>query len=434
MFRHSHMATGLLCLIVATAQAQAQEAPATEARATGARNVQFFVFAPAADDSQPEQIFMNCSVDQWSEGKRALRRLAPGVYSGAFEFTANTAVEFKFSRTGKWDAVEKAAGGGELPNRRIGIQDVLKEQVVVCAVARWADQQPPAGRRVELLGAPAAEGKGAAATSITGNICTLNGFESPQLGNSRTILVYLPPEYDKTDDHYPVLYLQDGQNVFDARTSFAGQEWRADETAERLIAEKKLPPIIIVAIANTADRMNEYTAWKDAQHGGGDADKYLAFIADTVKPLIDRAYRTQPEREHTAIAGSSLGGLIALYAAYKRPDVFGEAAVLSPSLWWADGAAVKFVETQKPAQPVRLWLDTDVPAEGGANAPAGAAARRLVKAFEAQGMAAEKDFRYEEIPGGQHNEDGWAARFDRVLIYLFGAPAQAASKAEQEQG
>lgn len=438
MFRDLRMAACMLGLVLAaaTTRAQAAEAPVADAESTGARSVQFFAFTPEADDSQPEQIFLNCSVDQWGEGKRALKRLAPGVYSATFEFTANTAVEFKFTRTGKWDAVEKTADGGELPNRRVGVQESLTEQVVVCAIAQWADQKPPAGRRVELLGAPVAEGQRSGAPSITGNIRTLSGFESPQLGNSRTILIYLPPEYDKTEDHYPVLYMQDGQNVFDARTSFAGQEWRADETAEKLIAEHKLTPLIIVAITNTPGRINEYTAWKDPQHGGGDADKYLAFITDTLKPLIDRAYRTQPEREHTVIAGSSLGGLMALYAAYQRPDVFGAAAALSPSLGWADAAPVKFVEAHKPAEPIRLWLDTDVPAEGAAagdrTPAASAAARRLVKALEAQGMVADKDFHYEDIPAGQHTEDAWAARLDRVLIYLFGPPAPTAPAAKPE--
>jgi predicted alpha/beta superfamily hydrolase len=159
------------------------------------------------------------------------------------------------------------------------------------------------------------------------NIHTL---QMPQLGRERTIRVLLPRNYTQTDKPFPVLYMQDGQNLFDPETAAFG-DWRIPKTMDKLALKKQ---VIIVGIDNGSEhRINEYAPFKMGK-SGGEGDAYVRFIIETVKPLIDNEYRTMPQRETTGIAGSSMGGLIALYAGLKYGDFFGKTGVLSPSIWF----------------------------------------------------------------------------------------------------
>ena len=241
-------------------------------------------------------------------------------------------------------------------------------------------------------------------------------FASAHLKPRRTVLVYLPPGYyDSPDRRYPVLYLHDGQNLFDGATSFIhGQEWRVDETAERLIKEGKIEPLIIVGIYNTgATRLEEYTPTRDKRGRGGKGELYGKLLTDDLKPFIDRSYRTKPDAASTALGGSSLGGLISLWVGLQRPDVFGKLAVLSPSVWWDDKAILKAVARKLP---LKLWVDIGS-AEGDTALPD---ARLLRDALKEKGWKEGTDLAYQEFDGAQHNEASWAARFDKVLLFLFG--------------
>src|SRR3954469_17512189 len=190
--------------------------------------------------------------------------------------------------------------------------------------------------------------------TVVGTVMVLGGVESPQLGNQRDLLVYLPPSYGQGDRRYPVIYMHDGQNLFDRATSF-GEEWEVDQTLEEVSGEGL--ETIVVGIPNTGERLDEYSPFHDRKHGqGGNGDAYLDFIVRTVKPVIDRDFRTRPERECTGIAGSSMGGLISLYAFFRRSDVFGFAGVMSPALWFANGAIFDYMSTVAFA-PGRLYLD-----------------------------------------------------------------------------
>ena len=237
---------------------------------------------------------------------------------------------------------------------------------------------------------------------------TLGKVWSPQLRNERDVDIYLPHSYS-TGRRYPVVYMQDGQNLSDPAIAFAGT-WRLDDVL-RSLGDRGIEPIV-VGVHNTADRLSEYSPFPDRKHGGGDGDAYLSFIADTLKPQIDRLFRTRRAASHTAIAGSSMGGLIALYAWFRRPDAFSSAAALSPSLWFGRDRLVEFIR-QARAPKGRLYLDTGT-AEG-AGTLRDARAMRALLAAKRPGRA----FRYVEDRGGRHEEAAWGRRLEGALRFLF---------------
>ncbi len=385
--------------------------------------VQFVAVIPDLLEELPPRIYVALSIDGWSEQGRALEQVAPGIYSGVWPFVVGARIEYKFIREPAWATVEKAAGGGEIPNRVLRVAAGLREQVVVHTVSQWADRGADQTRRVEqnrpgdpYLTPP---------STCTGIIRAHHRFVAPQFNNARTILVYLPPAYDdQPQQRFPVLYMHDGQNVFDARTSFGGVEWEADETAERLILAGEIEPLIIVAIYNNEARLDEYTPFRDPERGGGQGDDYLAFIVETLKPVIDRTYRTLPGREHTAIAGSSLGGLISLYAPFRHAGVFGKAAALSPSLQWAEQRIFDYLEEHPAPGTLKLWIDAG--SEETLSRRAEERATRLadyclplVRMLRKKGYESDAELHFEEVAGARHHERDWGARFDRVLKFLF---------------
>ncbi len=196
--------------------------------------------------------------------------------------------------------------------------------------------------------------------TLTGNIREHKTFHSNILKNDREVIVYLPPGYEASKSRrYSVFYVHDGQNLFDGATSFIpGQEWRIDETAERLIARGKIEPLIVVGVYNTKDRIDEYTPAPDAKYKmGGKADLYGRMLVEELKPFIDSQYRTKHDAKHTGLMGSSLGGLASLYLALKYPKVFGCAGVVSPSVWFAGKHIVHHVEALPKKPNIRIWMD-----------------------------------------------------------------------------
>ena len=261
--------------------------------------------------------------------------------------------------------------------------------------------------------------------TLTGDIRFHKAFHSNILNNNRDVIVYLPPVYEAhKEKRYSVLYLHDGQNLFDGATSFIpGQEWRVDETAQSLIAAGKVEPLIIVGIYNTGkDRVDEYTPAPDAKYKiGGKADLYGRMLVEELKPFIDANYRTLSDARHTGLGGSSLGGLVSLYLGLKYSDVFGLLAVVSPSVWWANNYIVKYVEAERKRPPVRIWLD--IGTREGSNAEAAQKtvvdARLLKEALIRKGWKPGKDLSYFEADGAEHNERAWAARVESILEFLF---------------
>jgi len=263
-------------------------------------------------------------------------------------------------------------------------------------------------------------------TTLTGNIQQHRAFPSKILKNRRDVLVYLPPGYRRfSTRHYPVLYLQDGQNVFDAATSFAGVEWSVDETAQQLIRKKLMEPIIIVAIANTGeDRIHEYAPTPARidpprrKRSKGLLRSYGRFLIEELKPFIDRKYRTRREAEFTGLGGSSLGGLATLALGLWYPNYFTRLAVMSPSIWWDDCAIYDIVDEidEMARPPLKIWLDTGTHEPGWERA--GSLRDRLVE----KGWRLHDDLHYLEVEGADHSEGAWAARIDPVLRFLFPPP------------
>lgn len=245
----------------------------------------------------------------------------------------------------------------------------------------------------------------------------------------REVQVWLPPGYENdTSRRYPVLYLHDGQVMFDA--AFAGAEWQVDETAQQLVTAGTVTPFIVVAVANTRDRMDEYTptasllpaertGLREARRMGGGAAKYADYLIRELKPMIDRRYRTLPEAASTATGGSSLAGLLSLWLALHHHEVFGAALVVSPSVWWddqfvlRDAASVPLPASARP----RLWLDIGT-AEGAEALPV---MRNLRDTLTRRGWGADT-LRYLEAPGATHDEASWALRVEGMLRFLYAKP------------
>ncbi len=256
------------------------------------------------------------------------------------------------------------------------------------------------------------------APRLEGTLERLPSIVSRFLPTPRDVLVYLPPGYDAGSRRYPVLYMQDGQNLFDPATAFVkGKDWRLGETVDALLAAGAVEPFIVVGISNTGvQRIDEYTPTRDPRRKvGGKADLYVKLLAEELKPFVDSRYRTLPSLEATGLGGSSLGGLVSLYAGLLRPDVFGRLALLSPSVWWDGEVVVKMVEALPAKLPLRIWLDMGT--REGDEALAGA--RHLRDALAAKGWEPGRDLTYHEARGARHDEEAWGRRAGRVLRFLY---------------
>lgn len=262
--------------------------------------------------------------------------------------------------------------------------------------------------------------------TLTGDIRYHKNFHSKILNNDRDLVVYLPPDYEANKKRrYAVLYLQDGQNLFDGATSFIpGQEWRVDETAQSLINAHKIEPLIIVGINNAGkDRVNEYTPVADEKYKGGNADSYGRMLIEEIKPFVDRSYRTKTDSQHTGIGGSSLGGILSLYLGLKYKDVFGRVAAVSPSVWFANKQIVRYVEAGRYRSNLRIWLDigTKESREAAESERIVNDTRLLKEALVKRGWQLNKNLRYFEDAGAEHNERAWANRVELILAFLFPA-------------
>jgi predicted alpha/beta superfamily hydrolase len=252
---------------------------------------------------------------------------------------------------------------------------------------------------------------------------TLPAVWSPQLRNRRAVDVYLPSSYDESRDRYPVLYMHDGQNLSDPATAFAGGTWGLLEVLADL-ADDGLEVIVVGIHHRGRDRITEYSPFADRRYGPGKGDRYVKFLASTLKPQIDRRFRTSRARDATAILGSSMGGLISLYALIKQPRVFGAAGAMSPAFWHGDRGIFNVIgDLRSPRRTPASRIYLDMGTEEGAVALRDA--RAMADGLERAGWG-ESLFWVEE-PGGRHTEHDWSRRLGRAITFLL--PFTAAGRA-----
>jgi len=371
--------------------------------------IEFVVTAPKDTTPAGQTLYLSggdATLGAWDAAGVPMEKRDDGKYHASVELMSGIEHAFKVTR-GTWGTVERGAANAEIANHTFTAD---KPQAVEATVIMWVDEGKAVPGRVTL----------------TGTFQQHKKFHSSNLNNERTIIVYLPPGYEddaNKDMRYPVLYMNDGNNLFDESTSFAGVEWKMDETAQKLIEGGKIAPAIIVGIFNSEQRNEEFTPpglSTDKIKGRG--DQYAKFVVEEVKPMIDKTYRTQPDRAHTSLGGSSMGGLIALYTLKTNHDTFGQIAVLTP--WLREGSKTLLSELGADgawARGTRLYLDMG--SAGGTNYPGEKPiddARELEKTLESAGLSKGNDLAYTEIEGGQHTETAWATRVEPMLVFLYG--------------
>lgn len=236
-------------------------------------------------------------------------------------------------------------------------------------------------------------------------------IEAPQLKTSRKIWLYLPKNYETSTKKYPVIYMHDAQNLFDAKTSYSG-EWNVDEKLDSLNAQ-----VIVVGIEHGGEkRMEELTPYKNEKYGGGNGDKYLEFIVNTLKPEIDKKYRTKTNAKNTTIMGSSLGGLTSFYATLKYPEVFGKAGVFSPSFWYCRKEINEFMEKSKKNKSKIYFLCGDSEGHDDSMVTDLNHMEQLLNTNRCYCLHLNKKV---IVKGGQHNEKLWRDGFTDAYLWLF---------------
>ncbi|SES24821.1 Predicted hydrolase of the alpha/beta superfamily [Gracilibacillus ureilyticus] len=257
--------------------------------------------------------------------------------------------------------------------------------------------------------------------TITGDVRVIEAFPIPQLQTERRVWIYLPRRYNEGERRYPVLYMHDGQNVFDQATSW-GSEWGVDETLEQLTTDDTKLESIVVAIDSGGDqRNNEYNFTINSEYGfGGKGEAYTEFVAETLKPYIDTYYRTLPEPANTMIAGSSFGAYISLYTAIRYPDLFGKVGSFSFVMWQDNGAILQLIKQSAISPALRIYLsiggkETDNPDfNRTANEHVMQVRQTLIEAGVAKGQ-----IRFDYIPEGTHHESTWGPLFSEVYRWLL---------------
>ena len=264
--------------------------------------------------------------------------------------------------------------------------------------------------------------QGQRVSSLTGNIEKIEGFESKILSNRRNLTVYLPPQYkEETARKFPVVYMHDGQNVFDGMTSYIpNQEWRADEAAEALIQAGMIEPIIIVGIDNGGmARGDEYLPTKIKMRNsefGGKADLYGKMLTDEIMPLINEKYRAKTGPGNTGLIGSSLGGVVTSYLGITHPEIFGRLGICSPSVWVDDRVLLKLVKPmERKVRRPRVWLD--IGSKEGENGVRDT--RDLFDTYVKNGWKPNADVVLYVEQNAEHNELAWSRRMPSILTYLF---------------
>ncbi len=343
-----------------------------------------------------QSIYVAGSFNGWNpaDAKYQLQKQADGKYMAQLKLE-NGSYEYKITR-GTWDKVECKKNGDGVENRQL---TVTGNATIEISVEEWRDnfQEKPK------------------ISTATRNVHIVDtAFLIPGLNRTRRIWIYLPDDYTASQKKYPVLYMHDGQNVFDAATSYAG-EWGVDECIDTM--RKK---VIVVGIDNGGDkRMNEYCPYDFTLNPGkpkehkGEGNEYVDFIAMTLKPFIDKKYRTKKNKDNTFISGSSMGGLISFYAVLKYPKIFGGAGVFSPSIWICKPEMLDLIKKTGKQVKSRIYFYCGKMEGPGMVPDMELAVRELSAVSKSATISVIRE-------DGKHNEPRWRIEFPLFYNWLFG--------------
>lgn len=346
-------------------------------------------------------VFISGDFEGWSGGKKEHQlNKKEGNYTITLPKELKQ-IQFKFT-LGSWKSVECSIKGSSIENRSYTFNksnDTL---------------------RVKIAGWDHLFEKRITSTAAKNVSVLAKDFEIPQLNRKRRVWVYLPPGYEKSNESYPVVYMHDGQNIFDANASFSG-EWGVDETLNKLFNEKNLKLIVVGIDNGGAKRLDEYSPWKNKKYGGGEGNAYLEFIVKILKPYIDSNYKTLKGKENTAIFGSSMGGLISHYAGLKYPGVFGKIGVYSPAFWFAPeineyakahgnikDSQIYFLAGGKEGGNTR-YKEINQTVQG---------MNSMIRILKTHGFPLE-NIQSKVVPNGKHNEALWRNNFEEAILWLF---------------
>ncbi len=355
---------------------------------------EILTFELTTSDEGNLPIYVSGNFNDWNANDSAfqLQKIAVGKYRLQLPNRAilPAVLEYKYTR-GNWQRVELDVHGNEVENRRVSADRALiRDEVPRWKVDGWAYNP-----------------------KFLPKIITISeDFEIPQLIRTRRISALLPYDYDETDRRYPVLYLQDGQNLFDDHAPFG--TWAVNKKLA-VLAERNMDDVIIIAIDHAAeDRIEEFTPSIKTKLGRGSGKKYVRFLADTLKPYVDKHFRTRPERQHTGIGGSSMGGLISIYAGFMYPEVYSKLLVFSPSLWVVPGIHFEIMSFDE-SYDMRIYLY----AGGEESRFMVPNIERFVATVEEQGLGNSIKFNLSIDPKGKHNETRWGEEFPKAVEWLF---------------
>ena len=348
-----------------------------------------------ANTEKDSKIFMASSLNNWNpnDPNFELKKDNSGNYSISLP-EGSGKVEYKFTQ-GSWETSEADSDGNSVSNRNLeftGDSQNIENQIL--SWSKPQEKKDTQSKNVKILS---------------------ENFSIPQLNTTRKIWIYLPPSYDSSNKKYPVIYMEDGQNLFNEATSFSG-EWKVDETLDEFSKSGKLEAIVIGIDNGASERLNEYSPWKNEKYGGGKGELFTEFLVKTLKPYVDKRYRTLPQAKNTAIIGSSMGGLISLYAGVKYPTTFGKLGIFSPAFWFAENDLKKFLNgNKKQIKRTKFYFLAGLKESDNMVADA----KEIIEILLKKGVP-ESNIKSKFDDYGTHSEGYWAKEFPAALEWLFG--------------
>jgi len=345
----------------------------------------------ALNVSESDTVFIagsTSSIGGWQPNKVALTKEKDNKWTTSIDFENEKSIEYKFT-LGSWEREGANAEGFPLSNFVLSIE---KDTTVELSIAHWTN-----GVTKAIKG------------QITGTVKYHRNVKGDNV-LSRDLVVWLPPNYIEEERSYPVVYMQDGQNIFDPATSSYGTDWAIDETCDSLIKAGKIPAVIVVGIYNTNDRNEEY-------HPGKKGENYMRYVVETIKPLIDSNYRTKPDKENSIVGGSSSGATFAFMMAWEYPDVFSKTICLSPAFKINNIDLVKTVNEYKgDKKPLQFYIDNGGIALETKLQPG---IDKMLEALQQKGYKEGQDYLWIKDDKAQHNEAAWAKRFPTAIEWIM---------------